>query len=215
MIFFRVVLFHPSTTLRFGRYNLFIYRMALLWLNLYTVISNQIKQWSHIEKFEFLGLFREWLSFTWRNLLVSYHFSVIAMETRSYRNTGKQYIFYWDILTIAVVIWIPKNTSIYLAFVFTFHFVERCIVSCGEQYVQVYCHPKIAWNTVMMSFQQHSAVVGWILFFNEASKTIGYLFFHLQTHFSFLFDEFLSLISSSISSLLAFPICSISLSFSA
>ena len=118
MIFFRVVLFHPSTTLRFGRYNLFIYRMALLWLNLYTVISNQIKQWSHIEKFEFLGLFREWLSFTWRNLLVSYHFSVIAMETRSYWNTGKQYIFYWDILTIAVVIWIPKNTSIYLAFVF-------------------------------------------------------------------------------------------------
>ena len=50
MNFFRVVLFHPSTMFWFGRYDLFIYRMTLLWLNLYAVISNQIKQRSHLEK---------------------------------------------------------------------------------------------------------------------------------------------------------------------
>ena len=48
---FWVVLIHPSTTLRFGRHDLFIYRMALLWLNFYAVICNQIKQWSHLKKF--------------------------------------------------------------------------------------------------------------------------------------------------------------------
>ena len=51
MGFFQVLLFYPSTTLCFGRYDLFIYRMTLLCLNLYAGIFNQSKQCSHLEKF--------------------------------------------------------------------------------------------------------------------------------------------------------------------
>ena len=67
------------------------------------------------------------------------------MATRLYRNLGDQYSLYWGILTIAIAIWVPKNTLIFLAFVFIdFHFVERCIDVCGEEYAQRYCYPKIA-----------------------------------------------------------------------
>ena len=118
---FRVALFHPSTRLRFGWYDLFIYRWLFsvsIFMQLFlTKSSNGLTLKSLL--FEFSVLFRESLSFTWRNVLnISYRFSTIAMATRSYRNSRDQYILYWDILTIAIVIWIPKNTSTSLAFVF-------------------------------------------------------------------------------------------------
>ena len=71
MNIFRVVLFHTSTTLRFGRYDLFIYKINLFWLNLYSVISKQIKQWSHLEKFFF------------RVLGIIYRINIIYVEKRS------------------------------------------------------------------------------------------------------------------------------------
>ena len=88
---FWVVQIHPSTTLRFGRHDLFIYRMALLWLNFYAVICNQIKQWSHLETFVVwvIEIISRIITFTWRNFFsVSYRFSVIAMASRSFWNLG-------------------------------------------------------------------------------------------------------------------------------
>ena len=131
--------------------------------------------------FELLRLFRESLSFAWRNFLnVSYRFSVIVMATRSYRNSGDQYILHWDILTIALVIWIPKNTSISLAFVFIdfplcwplYRFVWWAICSrvLSSQNSLKYCYGVI--SAAFSGGGLNSFPL------NEISKTISSFFLH-------------------------------------
>ena len=123
--------------------------------------------------------------------------TVITMANRSHRNLRYQYISYWDILTIAIVIWILINTSISLAFVFidfplcwmVYRFVWWAICSriLSSQNSLEYCS-----GVISAAF-----FGGGLNYFplNKVSKTIGSFFLHLQTRFWFLFDDFLSLIS--------------------
>ena len=164
--------------------DLFIYRMTFPWLNFMQLFLTKSSNGLTLKSllFEFSGLFRESLSFTWRNFLnVSYRFSLIAMATRSYRNSGDQYILYWDILTIAIVIWIPKNTSVSLAFLFIdfplrwtlYRFVWLAICSriLPSQNSLKYC------NGVISAAFSGGGLSSFPL--NEVSKTIASFFLHL------------------------------------
>ena len=119
-------------------------------------------------------------------------FQCIVMATCSYRDLRDQCIFYWDILTIAIVIWMPKNTSISLAFVFIdfplcwtlYRFVWWVICSriLPSQSNLKYCNGVISasfFGGRLNSFP-----------LNGVPKTVGSFSLHLQTRFSFLFDNF-------------------------
>ena len=150
----------------------------------YAAISNQIKQWSHLEKFVV------WVLGIISRIIIIYveklSQCIIPFQSHSHGNSfiskfGRPVHFVWDILTIAIVIWILKNTSVSLAFLFIdfplcwtlYRFVWLAICSriLPSENSLKYCNGVIS-----------AALSGGGLSYfplNEVSKTIASFFLHL------------------------------------
>ena len=103
MNFFWVALLHSTTSFCFSRNYLLIIEWCCsgsILMQLFLTKSSK-------------GLTLKNLSLAWRNLCkVLYLFNVIVEAMGSYLNSLDQYILYWLIFTIVIVIWVPKSVSI-------------------------------------------------------------------------------------------------------
>ena len=192
-----------------------MYRMTLVWVNLFVVISNETKTWSHPEKF-----------FVWVFCIISM-IIIIYLEKISKcflpfqcHSHGNSFIPKFG-GPVQFVLGHFDNSHSHLGtkehlnfFTIRFHWLLLCwtlyrFVRWGicskilsSQNSLKYCNDAI--STAFSNGGLNSFLL------NEVSKTIGSFFLHVQIRFSFILNDLLPFILSSASPLVEFAIYTIS-----
>ena len=211
MNFCRVLLFHPATMLRFGWYDLFVYRMTLVWVNLYVVISNETKTWSHPEKFAV------WV-FCIISMIIIIYLEKISQCFLPFQCHSHGNCFISKFAgPVQFVLGHFGNSHSHLGtkehlnfFSIRFHWFSLCwtlyrFVGWGICSKILSSQNSLKYyNDVISAAFSNGGLNSFLL--NEVSKTIDSFFLHLQIRFSFILNNFLPFILSSVSSLVVFAI---------